>query len=124
MTGPPSKEKREMEPFLTKERLCVRALKGGTKKKIESGNLTHTHAHTPGLVFCYTSGLDQGFWTSQADTFVTVALLTLAFLTFVLDAGIVAASHTIHTHTHTQLLICLGRLDTNDLAYDAAKRCD
>lgn len=46
---------------------------------------------------------DWGIRTSPSHTFVTVALLTLAFLTFVLDAGKMAASRTA-THTVSDLL--------------------
>lgn len=57
---------------------------------------------------------------SQSDTFVIVVLLTVAFLTLQKK---MAPLH-LAQETHTQFVICLLRLDTNDLAYDAAKRCD
>lgn len=95
-------------------RVCV-ALKSGTKIELEKKKKNLTFP----VGFCYTSGLEQGFCPSQSDTFVTVA-----FLTFVLDAEKNGTAASCTGNTHTQFVICLLRLDTNDLAYDVAKQCD
>lgn len=101
VTGPPTKEKREMEPFggihPRKESLCRRREAGLKKFRPEI-----SYAWLVLLYKWRDSGIG-GFRTSPSHTFVTVALLTLAFLTFVLDAGKMAASRTA-THTVSDLL--------------------
>lgn len=90
--------------FINQRRGRVGALKSGTK--VESRKISHPRA---GFVLhkWFGSGF---FWTSQSDTFVTVALLTLAFLTFCIGcrkkapaASRTANTHERHalTHTHT-----------------------
>ena len=95
--------------FINQRRGRVGALKSGTK--VESRKISHPQA---GFVLhkWFGSGF---FWTSQSDTFVTVALLTLAFLTFCIGCrkkkkkkgagSILHGKHTwascAHTHTHT-----------------------
>lgn len=56
----------------------------------------------------------------KVDTFVIfLTFLTVALVTFALNTETMAPQH---RNAHTRLMICLPRLSTNVLAYDAAMR--